>query len=401
MSGTMQQRTIDLDTGLALDVVRDETRFRRLEAEWRDLERRSPGSGVFQGFRWSSGMWPHERASGAQLRIAAVRSAGGGLVAVLPLVLERRSGLAPVRVLRFLGQPFADVQDICIEKGADASAVVALLGSWLGNACEDCDVVDLAELPSHSLLLGSRELLLEGFEARSVHVVPACERRLVPLPRRFDEYLEGLGRHFRKNQRRRRRLLAERFDLCFEVEDGFADPARAIADLMQLHQRRMRALGQRGLFRSEARCEAFAELFHALLVEGTLRIHRLLVDGRAVAADAVLSDGARATCYIGGMDPDPALAHFSLGTLNLLEAIRWSIETGHTECDLARGDEPYKLEYGAEALESVRLLGVRGRIRGSLSLAREFVWQRMARSTALRSAYRRALSLAPGAGSKP
>ena len=388
-----------LDGGLFLDVVGDESGFLRLEKDWRELERRAPNSGVFQSFPWTRSLWRLERAQGVDLRIAAIRSEEGKLVAVLPLVLERRGRLLPLRVLRFLGQPFSDAHDLCLDKGADEVAVVELLGAWLASGSEHVDLVDLNELPSQSPLLRSRALLLEGFEPQSIRCIRARERRLIPLPHSFDDYVQGLDRQFRKNFRRRRRMLADRFDVAYQIEDGFGDPENAVGDLIRLHQGRMREMGQRGLFRSETRREALGAGFHALLAEGTLRIHRLLLDGRVVAADAVLSDGSLATCYIGGLESDPALARYSLGTLNLMEVIRWSIETGHTGCDLARGDEPYKQKFGAEALDTSRLLAMRGRVRAPLALASERAWRRFASSAALRSLVRGARRLAEHEGS--
>ncbi len=378
---------------LRLDALCDEEALVGLAPEWRALEQRA--GGVFQRWAWIQGLWRFERNRRLSLRVLAVRDAGGALVAVLPLALERPRCLPAVRVLRFVGQPLADVQDLLVDPDADAAAVVAEIEDWLACRADEYDLADLRELPTHSPLIRHGALFSDTSEAPAVAVLPSSVCRVLPLPADFEAYEGCLSRNFRKNLRRRRRLLEDHFAVRFEIEDGSRDPAGAIDDLMRLHQARARATGLRGLFRGADRQAAFRELFHGLLQEGVLRIHRLLLDGRVAAADAVLSDGAVATLYIGGFDPAPALGRYSLGTLNVLEVVRWAIQTGHRECDLARGDEPYKQDFQAQARHSQRLLAGRGGTVGALYRLRERAWLRVTESPALRSLYR---SLAGAAG---
>jgi hypothetical protein len=97
------------------------------------------------------------------------------------------------------------------------------------------------------------------------------------------------------------------------------------------------------------------EFYHELRRRGAAHAATLEADGRLVAGKIVMFAGkrqfARMTVY------DPTFAHWSPGSVLLLETLRASFEEGDTEFDFLMGDPPYKYTWATH----VRWIGHLGR----------------------------------------
>ena len=87
-----------------------------------------------------------------------------------------------------------------------------------------------------------------------------------------------------------------------------------------------------------------------LLRSGVLRLHALRLDGAIIATLYALADrpgrgDRRAYFYLGGFDPD--CAALSPGALILGHAIEAAVREGAVAFDFLRGQEAYKLRWGA------------------------------------------------------
>ena len=87
-----------------------------------------------------------------------------------------------------------------------------------------------------------------------------------------------------------------------------------------------------------------------LLRSGVLRLHALRLDGAIIAALYALADrpgggDRRVYYYLGGFDPDRAA--LSPGALILGHAIEMAVREGAVAFDFLRGQEAYKLRWGA------------------------------------------------------
>lgn len=120
------------DTALEVSVVEDARGFAALEGEWEDLYRGAPLATPFQSWAWLYSWWEFY-GGGYGLRLVVVREAGGLLVGLLPLMLERRRGFGR---LLFVGAGMTDYLDVLVREGWEAqvaeAAVPALarIGSW-------------------------------------------------------------------------------------------------------------------------------------------------------------------------------------------------------------------------------------------------------------------------------
>ena len=190
-----------VDTGpLELD------RLDGLEVLTEDWSRLAEASGnVFSTPEWAEVWWRHygeER----DLRVVALREAGGGVAGILPLYLNRSR---PLRVLRFIGHGAADqLGPVCAP--ADRGRVAAALREVLRDRDTRAD-----------LLVGDRLSAVEGWSRLSGARVLLSE----PSPtlaidgQSWDEFLATKSKNFRDQVRRRERKLAKSHDLAFRLSD--------------------------------------------------------------------------------------------------------------------------------------------------------------------------------------
>jgi CelD/BcsL family acetyltransferase involved in cellulose biosynthesis len=169
----------------------------------------------------------------------------------------------------------------------------------------------------------------------------------IELPPTWDEYLGMLSKSHRKQLRRlsERSLDTER--ARWHTTRYADDFDRDWAHFIDLHQRRRRSLGQTGCFRDPTFAAFHADAAKLLLRQGRLRLHRLELDGRPVAAEYHLVGNQTVYAYQSGIDP--AVLDEEPGRLAAIAVIRNAIAEGLTSYDLLRGDEPYKAHWRAAA----------------------------------------------------
>ena len=108
-----------------IDRIDDPARFQALNAEWDELLKASSADSPFLTWEWLWSWWKHLAADGT-LHILAFRDRDR-LVAIAPLMSRtlRVAGLAPVRVLEFLGTGSvgSDYLDLIVRRGQEAEAL--------------------------------------------------------------------------------------------------------------------------------------------------------------------------------------------------------------------------------------------------------------------------------------
>ena len=97
--------------------------------------------------------------------------------------------------------------------------------------------------------------------------------------------------------------------------------------------------------------EAFhREVAPLLAARGWLRLYRLFVDGRAIAAVYGIEAGRRFYYYQSGYDP--AWSARSPGMVLVGRTVEEAYARGLTDYDFLRGEEPYKLDWAADRRET-------------------------------------------------
>jgi CelD/BcsL family acetyltransferase involved in cellulose biosynthesis len=295
---------------------------------------------------------------------------GERLVGLAPWCIEwSRLGGSVIKTLGS-GAVCSEYLTICSAAGEEAPVAAALAAQLCGEACDEWDRLDYDGASVGDPRL---RLLFEALEAQGA----AVERRSfihcwrVSLPATWDEYLAQLSKGHRKQLRR---LINDSLDTPRAVwhtttrADEFERDWEVFLDL---HQRRWQAVGEPGCFSNPAFAGFHRDVAKQFLAEGRLRLHRLELDGRPVAAEYHFSGDDVIYAYQSGLDPD-ALER-EPGRVAAIAVIRGAIADGFRLYDLLRGDEPYKAHWRGEptATESVSLAAPRAASRLRFELRRQ------------------------------
>jgi CelD/BcsL family acetyltransferase involved in cellulose biosynthesis len=298
------------------------TRLDEAAADWDRLAEQS--GNVFSTREWATVWWDHF-GDGGELLLAACRSKGGRIVAILPLYRHRSRVL---RLARFLGHGAGDqLGPVC--SPVDAPAVAGALKRALSTRPWRSHLLLGERLPADqawSALTGGRVLLREESPVLRIG------------GRGWEELLTQSSSNLRQQVRRRERKLLRERKLTYRLA---RDPGALQDDLdilVALHRARW---GPRGSTALSGRRESFHREFAPLALErGWLRLWFAEVDGTAVAAWYGFHFAGAEAFYQSGRDP--AWDREAVGFVLLAQTIRAAIEDGAREYRFLRGPEPYK-----------------------------------------------------------
>lgn len=325
-----------------------ESEFAALRGDWQDLLRRSDADPLFMSWDWQWLWWKHHRAPlQAQLRLFAVRSDTGLLIALIPLY-EHRARLRglPIRRLELIGHAWRDER--------------AFYSEYLDFVI-DRSVVDsvLPELCNHVCALRWDEFVVVGALADS-HVAKGVARWLrsftsiregdasvahrVSLEAGFDAFVRGLP------QSVRRRLLNHRARLV-QPEFLRADEADIGPLLDTLSSYKRSRWGAR--YADAPAIRAFeVDLARQLHASGHLELTRLTSGGKVLAVMFNARIGATEYYLQSAFDPERSRG-LSLGYLHFGYAIEAAVRGSVTQFDLLAGEglsTDYKRELGSRAV---------------------------------------------------
>ena len=164
-------------------------------------------------------------------------------------------------------------------------------------------------------------------------------------PPDWEGFLSTLSKNRRKKLRRWDREWFESGRASLRVAQNEQDRAELWPELVRLHNERREGMGETGVFE----CERF-DRFHRLaseqlLASGGLYFALLSLDGQPAAVEYSLQDSRSVYAYQGGISS--AALDLDAGHLSIMGLTRHALQTGRTRLDLLRGDEPYKLSWGA------------------------------------------------------
>lgn len=339
---------------ISTTVVTDADAFLSLRDRWEDLFVASEAS-VFQSWQWCYDWWLF---FGRGKRLAIVIQLDGEVpMAIAPLYVSNFHGPIPSRTAAFIGTGSIDDGGFLVRPGIggeqlstffDAVSAVAV------DSCLDLHQVDIAlaasaDFQSFLEANGSakagiqRELMILAQE-------PCFRLSLTDvLPE-----LTHLSKKFRGNLSYASRRLRRDHEVVFELVTKAEDLPAAMGDFFTLHSSRWRRRHMPGVFFSARRRRFHLQLAADLLACGRLALCFLRVDGQRLATIYAFRDHHSVYYYQGGFDPD--WSRHSLAALLLKELILWARAEGLGCFDFLRGNEPYKLRWGAVEEPRYRLL---------------------------------------------
>lgn len=227
-------------------------------------------------------------------------------------------------------------------------------------ASAKCDLIDL-----HQLAEPVAMRLLEALKNRmNVEVLPQEPTFSVELGTEYDVYLSTLSKKFRTNTVYAGRRLRRDFAYEDRAYSHGAEVADGMALFFKLHQQRWLSKRLPGLFFNAGNRRFHQDLAGRLAVGDRLMLNIVSIDGRPASALYGFKYAGTYSYYLGGFDPD--FAKYSVSSVLISDLISKAISEGATSFDFLRGEEPYKLRWGAARQPRFRLVAWRPTVRGRL-----------------------------------
>ena len=322
-----------------IDVLTSESAFRTLRPEWLQLLGETPFQSVFFTPQWQETWWRHFGA-GRQLSILTVRSDGGRLEGLVPL-MRSHDGADTTR-LEFIGDlELCDYFDVLIaprRQDEIARVVADYLVSETHEGVEICLNNLSAESPTASLLQDN--LTKEGLvvETETIETCPT-----IVLPPEWNAYLATLRGKDRHELRRKIRRAENAAELVYSVTGTPEQLDEDLETFISLH--RMSQQDDKQGFMTPAKVAFFADMAQQLWSEGWLELAFLHADDRPIAGLCCMTYGTTYAAYNSGYHPN--FGSLSAGIVLFADRIRSAIRRGYTTFDFLRGNESYKYRFGA------------------------------------------------------
>lgn len=338
-----------------------------MEEEWRRLEDQAEAT-LFQSWDWCD-CWLDHYARGRQPLILKAVSEGRTM-AVAPLLRQRSWFGLPLTRLAFIGTGPSDYGGfLALDESVDS-------GRALASALADqkFDLVDLHQVPE-SLVSSFGDLLRDRFNVLALAQEPTLT---VALPAGIDAYLSTLSKKFRTNTVYADRRLRRDFKYEQKIYKDANELSAGMDTFFRLHQQRWLAKRLPGLFLGGSNRRFHLALAGRLASRGRLVLSAAFLDGKPAAAFYGFKFGADYSYYLGGFDP--ALAKYSVSTVLIFNLIKDALAGNAKAFDFLRGQEAYKLRWGAKETPLYRLLvfpfTARGRLAAGLAVRHNRIVQR-------------------------
>ena len=326
----------------------DPARLAKLRDEWTELFAAAACANPFLSWEWQYTWW---RVFGQRrgLWIMEARDRGGALAGVLVLVARASLGAPRRWSLLTNGITGTDALDVLARPGYGA-AVRGAMAQAVASGLPRWDVLDLEDLPCGSSTISALRgaLIPRGarFQVEPRFVCPGFAVRGT-----FAEHVARLRR--REAYGRRCRWLERQPGYRVEIAASAADAPQAMEDFLRLHHLRWDPEGgsagiPRGLVEDFHR-----EVAPLLAARGWLRLYRMFVDGRAIAAVYGIELSGRFYYYQSGMDPE--WSQRSPGLVLIGKTVEDAYAHGLADYDFLRGTEPHKLDWAGDRRETCAL----------------------------------------------
>lgn len=321
-------------TPLTLEVVRELAHAEAIQAEWTRFANTLPAVTPFQCPAWQINWWRHF--GQGRLHIMLFRSLDT-LVGVVPLYQTEQAGKPTLKLLgsgmaSYLEPPIATAQRV---------DVIALLKSHLlaNNTWESCEWRDVA----HNSVLSNLQLG-DRFDLK---IAPDSEWSQVPVQGPFQQYWEARSFSLRRNFLKYldTSIVTDRPRL--EVVNQ-ADPEFVNAIIrLQSDQSAAFALAKDGA------AAYLVDLAKVCDEADILRLFGLRHNKKLVAT--TLAFAHRGVVYSFASGHDPEFESLGFGRLLLFESLRYCFQHGYRAWNFLRGNEPYKLLWGAQVAPTAQI----------------------------------------------
>jgi CelD/BcsL family acetyltransferase involved in cellulose biosynthesis/peptidoglycan/xylan/chitin deacetylase (PgdA/CDA1 family) len=323
-----------------------------LRLRWNGLLSRSSSDTVFLTWQWCEAWWKNY-GTGREIFVLAAWDKEE-LVGIAPIYLEpvRLYGITWKR-LRLIGDGShdSDYLDCFAQHGREAESIAAF-ADHLGNDRESWDWMEMNGPRQKSSCLSAFVECAREKEWKFSTVPIPCAT--LGLPDSWENYLSILEPRFRTKVRSSLALLSK----SVKVNPARCSSERELEEwlplLFDLHTRRWASEDLPGVFRDPTKRAFYHDISRASLERGWLAFHRLDWGERPLALQYGLIYNNCFHLLQEGYDPD--FSTIRPGVALRAWLMRHWIEAGLCEYDFLAGAAPYKLDWGATAVSSTRLL---------------------------------------------
>lgn len=302
--------------------------------EWDQLWNRCSRTTTFQRPEWIVS-WMRSFRPSNPLLLTVRRN--HRLMGIAPLLIY---GRGRERVLAFMGGGVSDYLDALIDPEC-SSAVVCALWRAVHNSGFDWDLLELTDIPASSPLLHSQ-----------IPSGPHDDCPALELPESAGNLKSVVPKEQLRNLRNARSRMSRLGPSQIEIADR-ESLDMALEQMFTLHTSRWNEVGSSGVL-SEAAVQDFHRRVTPLLLKrGVLRLYRLLLEKRCIAALYAFFEREVAYCYLQGFDPE--FKRLSPGTQILGAVMEDAVQQRIKRIDFLRGREAYKYAWGARETPTFRI----------------------------------------------
>ncbi|MEI6646570.1 MAG: GNAT family N-acetyltransferase [bacterium] len=355
-----------------VEIITSEEQFASMREAWDALvfANADTTTSIFQSWAYLFNHWKFRKTVDGvsrELRLYLLYD-DSELIAIAPMWVNVFKYVLRFRVLEFLGSRGLDYLDVITKPGHDTQELVsALFESILDDHC--WDVISLSEIRKESSQIINSVVSKQGLSPK---LAPCSICVGISLPKTWDEYRAQIGRSTRRHLNYEENRLEKRHKTEFTIYQEYTQKFVEVLNALQLaHQKRWNAVGHTGAFHNDNLKRMNVEICKALADNGALRYFVLTADGIPVAGMACGTIGK--TIYVHTMlvALESEFRDLSVGKIILKKAIQWSIENGYSKFDMLRGEEPYKFNFGGEAVLDYKITVCRNTLmKAVVSLAR-------------------------------
>ena len=299
-----------------------------LAKEWRALFSRCPGATTFQRAEWLL-TWMDVFKPVRPFVVAVWHEST--LVGLATLLIYQKNGES---VLAFAGGGVSDYLDVLIDP-AHAEETLAAIFDAIRTRKASFDRIELTDLPSTSMLL-NRSCGLE------INTHDACA--VLDLPSSLEYLPSTVPSHKLRNFRNAKRRIAEAGEFQVAIADQ-SNRVEALSTLFQIHSERWEHAGQPGVLGGDDIRQFHKEVAAQLINAEVLRLYMLRLNNQVIAMLYAFFETDAVYCYLQGYDP--TYRKLSPGTFLLGSVIEDAVRRGAKGIDFLRGQESYKLSWGA------------------------------------------------------
>jgi CelD/BcsL family acetyltransferase involved in cellulose biosynthesis len=318
-----------------LEIITDNAGLREFQPEWLRFEREISSINPFQTSEWLLTWWSHF--GSGKLRLLVFRRQGA-VTGILPCFLHEWNRR---RQLTLLGSGISDYLDPLFKPDCVAGILEELRAQLVGWT--DWDVCEWQDL--------SRDTPLQSLGT----VVEETPCSAISIQQPFEEFLAARPRDLRRNLRRYKEKAEAIGSVKFEV--SHAADTESMSALIQLHGARWQKAGQAGMIETNHSGAFLREVAERLGGSGMLRIFKVRFQGRIAAILLAFCNQTTIFAYLSAFDPRYEI--FGFGRELLAQALHYAHEKGYRFWNFLRGDEAYKISWGAQALAKCRVVILR------------------------------------------